>query len=735
MKPPNEFGIAIDFHQRGLLADADFLYRQILQREPQNPDALHLLGVVKYQMGELAIANAMISEAILLRPDHAAFHCNLGLILRNQGDLEAAYAAFNRAIALQPIYPEAFHNLGIVLDDRGDFHAAAIAHQQAIHLRPDYTDAYSHLGFALDKLGITEQAVQVFLRLSQIQANHADTFYNLGLLYERLGHWQAAIQSLLKAVALRPEHAETFYALGHAFQSSGQDVAAIDAMERAIRIRPEYSEACADLGAIYMLRGEHELAIENYRKAYRWNPESAKIAVYYAHQLQQCCDWREADGVSRKAIANVEKSFLDDSSDFASPFYWMTLPIPTTLEQQFRCARKRVQVTSGKSNPDRARHSAVPVEKKQLTLGYLSADFRNHPVAWLTAELFEVYDQSRFRVIGYSYGPENDDPIRNRIAKGVGLFRDIRSIGFREAANRIASDGVDILIDLTGYTGKARPQILAHRPAPIQVNYLGYPGTMGADFIDYMIVDHFIAPCEHQPYYAEQLVHLPGCYQVNDSQRSISKVLPSRRECSLPEDAFVFCSFNNTYKITSAMFDVWMRLLRANPNSVLWLLEPSLLAKRHLQLEAIKRDVSSERLVFAAKLPMPEHLARHRLADLFLDTFPVNAHTTASDALQMGLPLITLAGETMIARVAGSLLHSVGMSELVTHRLSDYERLSCSLAQNPSALSEIRHRLAQNIVQSDLFSGQAFARKIEKAYEAMWKRYLSGLAPCPIKVE
>ena len=288
---------------------------------------------------------------------------------------------------------------------------------------------------------------------------------------------------------------------------------------------------------------------------------------------------------------------------------------------------------------------------------------------------------------------------------------------------RIAADGVDILVDLKGYTQDARTQILAFRPAPIQVNYLGYPGTMGAPFMDYILVDDFVVPPDQQPFFTEKLVHLPGCYQVNDSQREISPQTPSRAECGLPEKGFVFCCFNNSYKITPEMFDVWMGLLKAVPGSVLWLLEGNRFVPANLCREAEARGVAAERLVFAPRKPLPEHLARHRLADLFLDTFPVNAHTTASDALWAGCPVLTLAGETFVSRVAGSLLRTVGLPELVTTSLEDYQAMALRLARDPELLAHVRARLEANRKNCPLFDGGQFARNLEKAYATMWDTY------------
>jgi predicted O-linked N-acetylglucosamine transferase (SPINDLY family) len=312
---------------------------------------------------------------------------------------------------------------------------------------------------------------------------------------------------------------------------------------------------------------------------------------------------------------------------------------------------------------------------------------------------------------------------------------DLKKASFVDAARRIAEDEVDILVDLKGHTQHARTHILALRPAPIQVNYLGYPGTMAAPFMDYILVDDFVVPADQQPFFTEKLVHLPGCYQVNDSKRPIAATTPTRAECGLPEAGFVFCCFNSCFKISPPIFEVWMRLLTAVPESILWLFEDNPIACDNLRNEAQSRGVPPQRLVFAPRRSLPDHLARYRLADLFLDTVPYNAHTTTSDALWVGCPVLTMAGKTFASRVAGSLLRSVGLPELMTMSLEEYEAMALRLAREPELLASLRHLLEANRKTCDLFNGEKFARHVERAYATMWEIYASGDSPRPFAVE
>jgi protein O-GlcNAc transferase len=407
------------------------------------------------------------------------------------------------------------------------------------------------------------------------------------------------------------------------------------------------------------------------------------------------------------------------------------LPLMTTAEQQRKSARQWVNQrlkVKGEVGYDRA-HNRTTTPKTKMTIGYLSADFRSHAVACLIAELIEKHDRSRFAIHGYSYGRDDGSAIRGRLVRAFDRFVDVSNLSHLQAAQRIAHDEVQVLVDLTGYTRNARTHILALRPAPIQVNYLGYPGTMGASFIDYILVDDYIVPSNQQPSFTEKLVHLPGCYQINDSQREIASCTQSRAECGLPEAGFVFCSFNNNFKITPEMFGVWMTLLKEVPGSVLWLLEGNRFAPANLCREAKKRGVAAERLVFAPHRSLAEHLARHRLADLFLDTFPYNAHTTASDALWAGCPVLTMAGETFASRVAASLLSALDLPELITRSLADYQDAALRLARNTGLLVALRERLEASRKESQLFNADWFARNLEKAYSTMWEIYASGEAP------
>jgi predicted O-linked N-acetylglucosamine transferase (SPINDLY family) len=435
-------------------------------------------------------------------------------------------------------------------------------------------------------------------------------------------------------------------------------------------------------------------------------------------------------------LTSKARDALGTSASRLAPFELLALS--STSEEQLECARHVTAAVAVRAPLMLPR--AKPRQAEKIRLGYLSHDFRENALAILIPGLIEEHDRQRFEVVGYSYGPDDHSARRARLEGAFDRFVDIRDMQDREAAELIHADALDILIDLNGYTGDSRAEILACRPAPIQVNYLGFTATMGADFIDYIIADRFVVPEDQQPFFSEKLVHLPDCYQCNDEKREIAERTPSRAECGLPETGFVFCCFSNSYKITPTFFDIWMRLLHAVPGSVLWLLDPwtptaGALAKANLVREAAARGVMPERLVLAPRLLFyPDHLARHRVADLFLDTLPFNAHTTASDALWAGLPLLTCIGNTFAGRVAGSMLHAVGLGELVTTSLEEYEALALRLAGDVGLLAQFRDRLARNRLTSPLFDIKRFARNIEAAYCRMWETWQAGRPPAALSV-
>lgn len=588
-----------------------------------------------------------------------------------------------QAIRQHPGDPEPLYDLGNLLLDSAQPEAALEPLQHALRLAPGHPQILLQLGNALAELSRFAEAVSCFRQALHSDPAQADAHYNLGNALREMGHLQEAA----------------------------------GAYRESIRLAPHNADACNNLGNVLREMGQLEQAIACYREALRINPRLHHARAHLVHQCQHICDWTQLD----VQTAEIRRLVREEPQALIPPFAFLALSGTTAAEQRL-CADHWVQNRLGGVRPK----TAVPMERGQqdrIHIGYLAADFRQHPLTWLACELMELHDRQQFSVSGYSYGADDGTPERQRWERAFDRFVDIRELSMQQAAARIETDRVDILVDLSGFTQNSRSGILALRPAPILVNWLGFPGTMGADasgrpLADYLITDRWITPPEQSGDYAEQLVFLPDTYQPNNRIRPVARI-PSRAECGLPQHGVVFCCFNQTFKITPQLFDLWIELVNDTPRSVLWLLECNRWAKANLLQAAHLRGVAAERLIFAPRVPMEQHLARHRCADLMLDTLPYNAHTTTSDALWMGLPLLTCCGDTFASRVAASLLHAAGLPQLVTNTLKAYGERARELAAQPSTLRAMRAELDERRESLPLFDTPRFTRHLEAAYRAM----------------
>jgi predicted O-linked N-acetylglucosamine transferase (SPINDLY family) len=495
---------------------------------------------------------------------------------------------------------------------------------------------------------------------------------------------------------------------------------ALGCYERALAINPESAEAWADRAAALSDLGRYDEALASCAKALSIEPERDYVYGGWLHMKMLLCDW----GGLEEAFDSLEMRIMEGRK-LSSPFPMLATPLSPAAQR--KCAEVYVEDRfPARAGPAFDRAPGAP---SRTRIGYFSADFRNHATSYLMAELFEKHDRSRFEVIGFSFGPRSSDGMRRRLESGFDGFHDVSERTDRQIAELSRTLGIHIAVDLKGLTDDARPGVFAFRAAPVQVGYLGYPGTMGASYIDYVIADPVVIPPEKRAGYSEKVAYLPDSYQANGSGRKTSDRSFTRAELGLPSAGFVFACFNNTYKVTPEVFDLWMRLLSSVPGSVLWLFEGNRTASLNLRKEAEKRGVSPDRLIFAPRMDLGEHLARHRTADLFLDTFNYNAHTTASDALWAGLPVLTCLGETFAGRVAASLLNAVGLPELIARSAAQYEALALDFATRPEKLAALKVRLGQNKLTCPLFDTARFARNLEVLYSKMWERYRTGLPP------
>ncbi|MBI4291452.1 MAG: tetratricopeptide repeat protein [Betaproteobacteria bacterium] len=552
-----------------------------------------------------------------------------------------------------------------------------------------------------------------------------------GIRLWQAGELKGAEQRFRDALARDDSHAAACSNLGMVLVEQRRLEEGLDRLQHAVAIDPKHAGARINLANTLHFDGQVDAAVAHYLEALRLAPDAPETRVNVVKPLMDACQWREVELITAE-LEELHRTKPETAwAERVMPFVSQLLPLAPEFRKRLAAhyagrlaaawahERERIAGLRGRRARDHDR----------IRIGYASGDFRNHALAHLTAGMFELHDRSRFEVCAYSWAHDDGSEFRRRIVGGVERFADIEGERFEASAERIARDGIDILIDLTGYAGGSRSEIFAMRPAPVQVNWLGYPGTTGADFIDYFIADRVALPESIAWQFSEAIAWLPNCYQVNDATQRIAEAAPSRSEAGLPNEAFVFCCFNQAYKIERTMFEAWMRVLQAVPGSVLWLMRSSQLAQGNLCRAAEGAGVDSRRLVFAKALPKEEHLARHRLADLFLDTRIINAGTTASDALWAGLPVLTCPGETLGTRVAASLVSALGLEDLVVRDLTEYERLAIDLARNPAKLAEIRTRLASNRLTTPLFDTRRFVADFERALEIMHARAISGEPP------
>ena len=608
----------------------------------------------------------------------------------------------------------------IDLIDAEDYAAAEKLLRVADGLAPDVTPVVTNLAAALYRMNRLEDAAVKAREAIALEDDNPEARIVLGNSLTGLRRYADALSVFDAALATHPDDVDLWLGRGKAFAEAGEFGEALASYDRALKLDPTSADGWTGRAGMLAHSGRYSDAAAAFGEALRAHPDAPYLLGQKIHMKLNGCDWRGLAADWQALSAGIA-----EGRPVSHPFELLGAPL--SPGELFSATSRLAAVILPPISPPLWNGERYTNER--VRIAYLSGDFHEHATAQLTAGLFEHHDRAKFEVFGLSYGPDDGSAIRQRVAKGVEHFIDVRARSDREIATFIRENGIDIAVDLKGFTTDARINIFAMRPAPVQVNYLGFPGTMGAPYYDYILGDAIVTPGKHQPFYSERIVTLPHSYQANDDKRAIAQAELTRRDVDLPPTGFVFCCFNNTNKITPAVFDVWMRLLATVENSVLWLYAANPVAPDNLRSEAAKRGIAPDRLVFAPRLPAAQHIARYRLADLFLDTLPYNAHTTASEALWAGLPVITAHGDTFASRVAASLLTAVGLPELVKSSLADYESAALRYAQAPEALVAVRAKLAELRDRAPLFDTARFTRNIESAYRTMWERAQKGLKP------
>jgi len=682
-------------------------------------------GNALYELARYDEAVASFDAAIRLKEDFAEAHSNRGNALAALGRYQEAVASFDRALRIAPEFAAAHGSRGNALHGLRKYAEAVASFDRALALRPEFAAAWSDRGNALYGAHAFEAAVESCDRAIELQPDFAEAYSNRGTALYRLQRYDAALKSFDQAIQLKPDYAEAYSNRGNALFELREYPAALASFDVAILKNPEYAEAYSNRGKLLESLRQYAAALESFDRALRLKPDTEYLPGIRLHTKRLLCDWEGEESERRDLDARIERG-----ERVADPFVMLALSGSPMVQ------KKVAEIFVEDRWPPRPGAAMVRrMKREKIRVGYFSADFRNHAISYAMAELLERHDRSRFEIVGFSFGPDVQDAMTARVSAAMDRFVDVRRLLDREVAARSRELEIDIAVDLMGFTEHCRPGIFAERAAPVQVNYLGYPATMGAAYIDYLIADETLVPESSRQHYSEKIVYLPDSFQANDATAVPADAPCSRSAEGLPEQGFVYCCFNSSHKIGPGTFAVWMRILAQVEGSVLWLLEDDAVAAANLRKQAVRAGIVAERLVFAGRVPLPEHRARQRLADLFLDTLPFNAGATASSALWAGLPVLTLMGETFAGRMGGSLLRAVGLPELVTTTGEAYEALAVELARDPARMRAIRGKLERDRRTAQLFDTPRFTRHLEEAYTAMVARSDAGLRAEHISVE
>ncbi len=730
-----EFKKGLVYYHNAQFDRAKEICRKILSINQDHSESLHLLGMVELQLGHFDVAIDLLNKAVKLFPEQPSYLNALGRAYRKASAWKDAVFYYEQAIKLNPLSVETYMELGDIFFEQKLFKKAAGFYESAVKLKPDSLELYNNLGRTYVEIDDKQKAIKCYEKIVQIKPDIVEAFFCLGLFNCEIGNIKKAVEYYEKAIKISPEHPGAYSCLGNIYLLAGNRRKAIEYFEKAINVNPDEASCYGELAGIYFVINQIEKAIECYRKALSIDPKKYSYCRGpLLLVLRQNCAWEESQNEAALIDQLAESELQKGKHISMNPF--CAIAISDDNRFNFLAAKSWAEAISKSvsdlvSSDTFETHISLSSKKKngKIVLGYLSSDFYNHPTSHLLLNLFNLHDRKKFKVICYSHGIDDQSHYRKKIMEDSDEFVDLRFLGVLESAKRITMDGVDILIDLKGYTMGHRMGICACRPAPVQVSYLGFPGTTGSDFIDYIVTDKIVTPLEYEEFYSEKFIYMPDCYQINDKWQPVSDLISSREDFGFSQDQFVFCSFNTPYKIEPVMFDSWMRILKRVPESVLWLLKINDKMEENIKNEAEKREVDPKRIIFSEKISKDKHLARLKLSDLALDTRIVNGHTTTSDALWAGIPVITLPGRHFASRVSSSILSAVGLSGLIAKNFDDYEDLAVGLARDLNKMEKIRMKLEKNRLVKPLFDTPMFVKHLEVRYKEIWKIFQKGETP------
>ena len=739
------------------IKDNDFESAYVILRKaekdfPNEFPLINLLAQIELRKKNLSDGINLLKKSLKINAKQPLVLVDLGIALSLNNKLDEALIFFDKSIALDPTYLKAYIRKAITLKQLNRLSESIECYQKIIDLSPNDIDAYINKAELLNFEGKLEDSLYFYQQAIKIDIDNADLYITCGVLLKNLGRVDEALIAYKKVLEINPEHPKVYKHMGYIFKESKKYDQAYFCLNKAIQIHPDYELYC-NLGQLCFEMGKNKEGLTYYNQANIFDSHKAEAYVLKAYaQIQE--------GELDQAILSFENA-LEVEKDYKYAFgecfhtkniicNWNNFDHDLKFINKSIKEKKHVAVplASCAFSGDPAiqklaaelfvedrfpfNNSLGPIKKypknKKIKIGYFSGDLSDHPVAYLVNELFEKHDKSKFKLFCFSLTKKMDSEIRTRIEKSFDEFIHVENFSDQDIANMARDKNIDIAIDLGGHTKNSRPGIFAMRAAPIQINFLGYPGTTGADYIDYNIADKFVIPNELQQHYSEKIIYLPNCYQPNESHIGPSKRIFSRKTEGLPKSAFVFCCFNNSWKITPEIFKLWIRLLSVIDGSVLWFPGFSELTIKNLRNECKKLGMNQERLIFSSKEPFREdHHAKIRLADIFLDCFPYGAQSTASDFLRAGIPVVTLKGTSFSNRVASSILNNLDLSELITSSEKDYETLAIKLAKNPEYLKKIKDKLILNVTSSPVYDIGEYAKNIESGYIQAYDRFHEGL--------
>ena len=715
-----QYVLAISLYKQRRFNEAINEFSSLLSAYPRHLAGNNEKASALAELGRYDEALSYIENALKINPNYAEALLNKGNVLGKLKRFDDSMLAFKQALKLNPNMPDLQLGIGNIFRELKRYDGAFAAYDKALALKADLAEAWLGRGNVFTDLKRHDEALVAYDKALALKPDLAEAWVGRGNVFTHLKRYDEACAAYDKALALKSDLEGAWLGRGNVFFDLKRYDEAFAAYDKALALKPDLAEAWLGRGNVFSHLKRYDEAFVAYDKAFAIKPDLVGVEGARLRSKMDSCNWDNFASDCNHLIGSVK-------SNKTNTLPFVLLEINSSVEDQFNCAELWVQ----KNYPPAIKPfwAGELYKHDKIRIGYVSADFRQHPVAYLMAGVFECHNKSRFDVVAISIGPKDNSELRQRLERSFDKFIDASALSVDEIATKIKNAEIDILIDLNGFTQNARTEVFARRPAPIQVNYLGYLGTMGAEYIDYIVADRTVIPETQKHLYMEKIIYLPNSFQPTDRQRHISDKIFMRADCGLPQEGFVFCNFNAHYKITPDVFDIWMRILMRVNGSVLWLVAGNPTTESNLKKEALVRGVNAERLIFAPPVPLPEHQARLRLADLFLDTLPYNAGATASDTLWAGIPLLTCIGDTFVGRMAASVLEAISLPELITTTPEAYERMAVDLATHPEKLAAIRHKLAENRLTTPLFNTRLFTKHIEAAYIAMHERHQAGLAP------